>query len=83
MVPTFPVTPCPAVTGHRDVPRVLPGHREPGTITDFNGFTGVGHITGTGTGANAGLSFDVDNRFLTGEYIALDGRHFNATFDFL
>jgi hypothetical protein len=61
----------------------FPGTGEPSTITDFNGFTGVGHITGTGTGANAGLTFDVDNRFMTGEYIAVDGRHFNATFGFL
>jgi hypothetical protein len=61
----------------------FPGTGEPSTITDFNGFTGVAHITGTGAGANAGLSFDVDNRFMTGEYIALDGRHSNATFGFL
>jgi hypothetical protein len=61
----------------------FPGAGEPSTITDFNGFAGVAHITGTGAGANAGLSFDVDNRFMTGEYIALDGRHFNATFGFL
>jgi hypothetical protein len=38
---------------------------------------------GTGAGANADLSFDVDNRFITGEYIALDGHHFKATFGFL
>jgi hypothetical protein len=61
----------------------FPGTGEPSTITDFNGFTGVAHITGTGAGAGSGLSFDVDNRFMTGEYIALDGRHFNATFGFL
>jgi hypothetical protein len=61
----------------------FPGTGEPSTITDFNGFTGVAHVTGTGAGANAGLSFDVDNRFMTGEYIALDGRHSNATFGFL
>ena len=60
-----------------------PGAGEPITITDFNGFAGVGHIVGTGTGADASLSFDVDNRFMTGEYIALDGRHFNATLGFL
>ena len=62
---------------------LFPGTGEPSTITDFNGFVGVGHITGTGAGAHAGLSFDVDNRFMTGEYIALDGRHFNASFGFL
>jgi hypothetical protein len=61
----------------------FPGTGEPSTITDFNGFVGVAHVTGTGTGANAGLSFDVDNRFMTGEYIAVDGRHFKASFGFL
>jgi hypothetical protein len=60
-----------------------PGAGEPNTITDFKGFVGVAHITGTGAGANAGLSFDVDNRFITGEYIALNGQHANATFGFL
>jgi hypothetical protein len=60
-----------------------PGAGEPSTITDFNGFAGVAHITGTGAGANSGLSFDVDNRFMTGEYVAVDGRHFNASFGFL
>jgi len=43
----------------------------------------VAHIQGVGAGGNASMSFDVDNRFMTGEYIALDGRHFNATFGFL
>ena len=60
-----------------------PGTGEPNTITDFNGFVGVGNVDGVGAGDNAGLSFDVDNRFIAGEYIALDGRHFNATFGFL
>ena len=60
-----------------------PGAGEPSTITDFNGFAGVAHIQGVGAGDQAGLSFDVDNRFMTGEYIALNGRHFNATFGFL
>jgi hypothetical protein len=61
----------------------FPGTGEPNTITDFNGFAGVANIDGVGAGDNAGLSFDVDNRFITGEYIALDGRHFKATFGFL
>ena len=60
-----------------------PGAGEPSTITDFNGFAGVAHIQGVGAGDQAGLSFDVDNRFMTGEYVALNGRHFNATFGFL
>jgi hypothetical protein len=61
----------------------LPGTGEPSTITDFNGFVGVAQIDGVGAGDNAGLSFEVDNRFITGEYIALNGRHFEATFGFL
>jgi hypothetical protein len=62
-----------------------PGAGEPNTITDFNGFVGVAHIQGTGTdtAGTPGLTFDIDNRFITGEYIALDGRHSNATFGFL
>ena len=61
----------------------LPDTGEPITITDFNGFAGVAHIQGVGAGASADLTFDVDDRFMTGEYIALNGRHFNATFGFL
>jgi hypothetical protein len=60
----------------------LPGTGEPNTITDFNGFVGVGQIDGIGAGNQTDLSFEVDNRFITGEYIALDGRHFHATFGF-
>jgi len=43
----------------------------------------VANIDGAGAGDHAGLSFDVDIRFITGEYMALDGRHFEATFGFL
>jgi hypothetical protein len=60
----------------------LPGTGEPNTITDFNGFVGVGQVDGVGAGSKADLSFEVDNRFITGEYLALDGRHFEATFGF-
>jgi hypothetical protein len=61
----------------------LPGTGEPNTITDFHGFAGVANIDGVGAGAHADLSFDVDIRFFTGEYVALDGRHSEATFGFL
>ena len=61
----------------------LPGTGEPSTITDFNGFAGVAEIQGRGAGANSGLTFDVDNRFYAGEYVALDGTHHHATFGFL
>jgi hypothetical protein len=61
----------------------FPGTGEPNTITDFNGFVGVANIDGVGAGAAADLSFDGDNPFITGEYIGLNGQHFNATFGFL
>jgi hypothetical protein len=60
-----------------------PGTGEPSTITDFNGFAGVAEVQGVGAGADAHLTFDVDNRFMTGEYVAVDGRHYHATFGFL
>jgi hypothetical protein len=61
----------------------FPGTGEGSTITDLNGFVGVGEVQGTGTGEHSDLTWDVDSRFMTGEYVALDGRHFNATFGFL
>ena len=60
-----------------------PGTGEPNTITDFNGFAGAAEISGTGAGEHSDLTFDVDNRFYTGEYVGLDGRHHNTTFGFL
>ena len=61
----------------------LPGTGEPSTITDFNGFVGVGVVDGTVNGPGSGLVFEVDNRFMIGEYVGLNGRHFNAAFGFL
>lgn len=61
----------------------LPGTGEPNTITDFNGFVGVGVVDGTVNGPDSGLVFEVDNRFMVGEYVGLSGRHFNAAFGFL
>jgi hypothetical protein len=60
----------------------LPGTGEPSTITDFNGFVGVGVVDGTVNGPDSGLVFEVDNRFMVGEYVGLSGRHFNAAFGF-
>jgi len=61
----------------------LPGTGEPNTITDFNGFVGIGQVDGHGTGADAGRAFEVDNRFIVGEYVATDGKRYNAAFGFL
>lgn len=68
----------------------LPGHAgEPSTITDLNGFVGIANVRGMGTGTNTAtgetkrLIFDVDNRFMKGEYVGLDGLHHHGTFGFV
>jgi len=53
---------------------------EPSTITDFKGFVGLAVIQGMGrginthTGATTRLFYQVDNRFMEGLYVGLDGR---------
>ena len=62
---------------------------EPSTIFDFNGFVGVAHLTGTGTGTDtatgtsSSLLFDVDNRFMQGVYVGVDGKKHTGTFGFI
>jgi hypothetical protein len=62
---------------------------EPASITDFNGVVGIAFVTGTGTGmdtttgATRSLLFDSDMRFMQGEYIAVDGHHYQGTFGFV
>jgi hypothetical protein len=62
---------------------------EPSTIFDFNGVVGVAHIQGTGTGTDTRtgssrtLLFDVDNRFMKGIYIGVDGKKHTGTFGFI
>jgi hypothetical protein len=66
----------------------LPGENaEPSSITNLNGFVGIGAAKGTGTatfanGSTQRLYFDVDNRFMTGEYVGEDGRLHHGTFAF-
>ncbi len=62
---------------------------EPSAITDFNGFVGISHVKGNGVGITGGgipdttLTYDIDNRFMTGEFIGTDGRHHRGTFGFI
>ena len=58
---------------------------EPSHITDFNGFVGLNKVRGVGSGSgfSGPLSFQVDMGFMVGEYVAIDGRHYNATFGFI
>ena len=61
------------------------GRGDPSTITDFNGFIGVGEW-GPGTGedqAGAPLFWAADVRFMDGEYVGLDGRHRQGAFAFI
>ena len=65
-----------------------PGN-EPSSITDLNGIVGIAMIMGMGTGTNTQtgdttrLIFDSDMRFMTGEYVAVDGHHYQGTFGFV
>lgn len=62
---------------------------EPSSIFDFQGSVGVADIIGTGTlrntdtGAEARLEFRVDQRFMDGIYVGLDGRRHQGTFGFV
>jgi hypothetical protein len=77
------VEPRPIPNGDAGTHHFLPGRgKEVTTITDFNGVVGVGQLTGTGTatGFARKLNFSVDNRFLVGEFIGVDGQHHRGAF---
>jgi hypothetical protein len=83
-IPADP-TPIPLTLGPFHVQLLGPG-QEPSTITDFNGFVGVADVQGTGTGTGPGagsLLFDTDMRFMNGEYVGVDGKHYHGTFGFV
>jgi len=62
---------------------------ENSAITDFNGFIGSAIVDGAGTGTNiktgsqSQLNFDTDMRFMQGEYIGVDRKHYQGTFAFV
>ena len=62
---------------------------DPSQITDFNGFVGLTHIRGDGTGTNTAtgasmpLAYRADMGFSQGEFIGTDGKHHEATFGFV
>ncbi len=65
----------------------LPGPgAEPSTITDFDGFTGLAAIGGTGTGTDpetgdkTSLFYDADVRFMKGTFIDREGDRHEGTF---
>lgn len=62
---------------------------EPSTITDFEGDVGLALIRGEGTATNtktgkkSRLVYEVDQRFMKGHYIALDGHRHESAFGFI
>lgn len=61
---------------------------DPSQITDFNGFVGLTHIRGGGTGTDAtgattALAYQADMGFSQGEYIGSDGYSHKGTFAFV
>jgi hypothetical protein len=62
---------------------------DPSQITDFNGFVGLTHIRGGGTGTNTStgattpLAFQADMGFSQGKYMGADGHQYQGTFAFV
>jgi len=72
---------------HVQLPGIATGaDTDPSTITDFNGHLGYAVIDGVGvrtnltTNAHATMPFEVDLRFMKGEFITEGGRHCHGAF---
>jgi hypothetical protein len=67
----------------------LPNISDPSQITDFDGFVGLTHIRGGGTGTNTAtgattpLAFQADMGFAQGKFIGTDGRPHQGTLAFV
>ena len=75
--------------GHPDFGPPDPATNNPAVIHDFNGDIGLAYVRGTGThtdlttGDVSHLPFEVDLRFMKGEYIGRDGRNHQGAFAFV
>ena len=69
--------------------KALADINDPSQITDFDGFVGLTHIRGGGTGtdtttgATTRLAFQADMGFSQGKFIGTDGRQHQGTFAFV
>jgi hypothetical protein len=82
-IPSGFVTPVGVFIHHH-----LPGRGiEASQITDFRGTIGLAQLAGTGTGTLNGtsskLNFQIDNRFMQGTYVGVDGKRHRGTFGFI
>jgi hypothetical protein len=86
-----PLTPFGVFIHHNPLNPAIPlaDINDPSQITDFNGFVGLTHIRGGGTGTDTvtgttrSLAFQADMGFSQGEFIGTDGRHHQGTFAFV
>ena len=72
---------------HIQLPGVAtPQDTDPSTITDFNGHVGFAIVDGTGvrtdltTGVKTAMPYEVDLRFMKGEFVSAEGRHCHGAF---
>lgn len=85
---TVPVTP-PVSIHHYPFGQSKTPFDDPSEITDFDGFVTNCRVKGTGTGtdhttgARTPLQFQVDNGFMAGKYVGVDGKQHHGTFAFI
>lgn len=72
---------------HLQLPGVLTApDTDPSTITDFNGHVGLAIVDGTGvrtdltTGEQVTMPYEVDLRFMKGEFVTAEGQHCHGAF---
>jgi hypothetical protein len=86
-----PFTPFGVFIHHHPLSPVTPLGQisDPSQITDFDGFVGLSHIRGGGTGTDTKtgdtvtLAYQADMGFSQGRFIGTDGRHHQGTFAFV
>ena len=75
--------------GHPVFGTLGPDKEDPSAITDFNGPIGLAYVQGMGThtdkttGDVSHLPYEVDLRFMKGEYVGKDGKNHHGTFAFI
>lgn len=79
-----PFAPLGTLIHHNPLKKPLSGINDPSQITDFDGFVGLTHIRGGGSGTGGlRLAFQADMGFSRGKFIGTDGRQHHGTFAFV